>query len=50
MLATENAELRAELAEAQEPLVETAVDTGEMHIWLEEVQKELTEARAERDV
>ena len=30
-LATENAELRAALAEAQELLIETAVDAGEMH-------------------
>lgn len=30
-LATENAELRVQLAEAQEMLVETAVDAGEMH-------------------
>ncbi|WP_279603552.1 hypothetical protein [Methylobacterium sp. E-041] len=30
-LATENVELRAALAEAQELLIETAVDAGEMH-------------------
>ena len=30
-LATENTELRAALAEAQELLIETAVDAGEMH-------------------
>ncbi|TXN15062.1 hypothetical protein FV219_02980 [Methylobacterium sp. WL122] len=48
-LATENAELRAALAEAQELLIETAVDAGEMHARLEEVQAELVEARAERD-
>ena len=30
-LATENAELRAQMAEAQDMLVETAVDAGEMH-------------------
>ena len=48
-LATENAELRAALAEAQELLIETAVDAGEMHARLEEVQRELTVARADRD-
>ncbi|WP_187276153.1 hypothetical protein [Methylobacterium sp. WL116] len=30
-LATENAELRAALTEAQELLIETAIDAGEMH-------------------
>ncbi|MCJ2074804.1 hypothetical protein MKK68_03945 [Methylobacterium sp. E-016] len=48
-LATEIAELRAALAEAQELLIETAVDAGEMHARLEEVQKELAVARADRD-
>ena len=48
-LATENAELRAALAEAQELLIETAVDAGEMHARLEEVQRELTAACADRD-
>ena len=48
-LATENAELRAALAEAQELLIETAIDAGEMHARLEEVQRELDVARAECD-
>ncbi|TXM63978.1 hypothetical protein [Methylobacterium sp. WL120] len=48
-LATENAELRAQLAEAQDLLVETAVDAGELHARVEELQAELVEARAERD-
>ncbi|TXM66911.1 hypothetical protein FV226_22810 [Methylobacterium sp. WL12] len=48
-LATENAELRAALAEAQELLIETAVDAGEMHARLEEVQRDLDVARADRD-
>ncbi|WP_246687915.1 MULTISPECIES: hypothetical protein [unclassified Methylobacterium] len=48
-LATENAELRAQLAEAQELLVETAVDAGEMHARLEEVQAELAKVQAELD-
>ena len=48
-LATENVELRAAPAEAQELLIETAVDAGEMHAQLEETQKELAEARADSD-
>ena len=48
-LATEIAELRAALAEAQELLIETAVDAGEMHTRLEEVERELAMARADRD-
>ncbi|MFK5598059.1 hypothetical protein ACFZ8E_13765 [Methylobacterium sp. HMF5984] len=48
-LATENAELRAALAEAQELLIETAVDAGEMHARVEELQMELAVARADRD-
>ncbi|MCJ2106420.1 hypothetical protein MKK70_13710 [Methylobacterium sp. E-041] len=47
--ATENAELRAALAEAQELLIETAVDAGEMHARVEELQMELAVARADRD-
>ncbi|TXM94032.1 hypothetical protein FV232_26070 [Methylobacterium sp. WL30] len=47
-LATENAELRAALAEAQELLVETAVDAGEMHAHVEELQAELTKMLVER--
>jgi uncharacterized coiled-coil DUF342 family protein len=46
-LATENAELRAALAEAQEHLVETAVDAGELHARVEELQSELVLARVE---
>ena len=37
-LVTASAKLRAQLVEAQELLVETAVDAGEMHAQLEEVQ------------
>ena len=48
-LATENAELRVALAEAQDLLVETAVDAGELHARVEELQAELVEARGERD-
>ncbi|MCJ2008079.1 hypothetical protein MKK60_13480 [Methylobacterium sp. J-092] len=48
-LATENAELRAALAEAQELLIETAVDAGEMHARIEVLQAEVTTLRTERD-
>ncbi|MCJ2009092.1 hypothetical protein [Methylobacterium sp. J-092] len=48
-LATENTKLRAALAEAQELLIETAVDAGEMHARVEELQAELVVARADRD-
>ena len=46
-LATENAELRAALAEAQDLLVETAVDAGELHARVEELQRQLVAARVE---
>lgn len=39
---------RAALAEAQELLIETAVDAGEMHACVEELQAELAEMRVER--
>ena len=47
-LATENVELRAALAEAQDLLIETAVDAGEMHACVEELQAELTKMLVER--
>ena len=42
-LAAENAELREQLAAAQDMLVETAIDAGQLHARIEAVQ-------AERDV
>ncbi|MCJ2097408.1 hypothetical protein [Methylobacterium sp. E-046] len=42
-LATENAELRQQLATAQDLLMETAIDAGHLHARIEAVQ-------AERDV
>ena len=48
-LATENAELRAQLAEAQEQLIELAVDAGELHVRIEALQDETTDLRADRD-
>lgn len=48
-LATENRELRAQLAEAQELLIETAVDAGELHARVEELQAERDAWRAEAE-
>lgn len=48
-LATENAELRAQLAQVQDMLVETAVDAGELHARIEELQAELEQTRRDRD-
>lgn len=39
-LATENAELRVELGEAQDLLMETAIDAGHLHARIEAVQIE----------
>jgi uncharacterized protein involved in exopolysaccharide biosynthesis len=49
VLATEVSELREQLAEAQELLIETAVDAGELHARIEQLQTELAEIRSERD-
>ena len=48
-MAVEIAELRQQLAEAQDLLVETALDAGHLHARIEDLRVELTEARAERD-
>ncbi|MGU3662266.1 hypothetical protein [Methylobacterium fujisawaense] len=45
-LMAENAELRAQLADAQEQCVELAVDAGELHAEIEALRRELAEARA----
>jgi hypothetical protein len=45
-LVAENAELRIQLAEAQEHCVELAVDAGELHAEIEALRQELAEARA----
>ena len=39
-LATENAELREQLASAQDMLVETAIDAGNMHALVEAMRTE----------
>jgi len=40
-LAVENAELRAQLAEAQDQCIELAVDAGELHAEVEALRDEL---------
>ncbi|MCJ2064116.1 hypothetical protein MKK63_15540 [Methylobacterium sp. J-088] len=40
VLATENAELRQQLAAAQDMLMETAIDAGHLHTRIEAVQDE----------
>lgn len=47
-LAVENAELRLALAEAQEQCVELAVDAGELHATIKELQARLAVVEAER--
>lgn len=46
-LATENAALRRQLADAQDLLIETAIDAGRLHARLEAVQAERDTWRAE---
>ncbi|TXN46306.1 hypothetical protein [Methylobacterium sp. WL7] len=48
-VAVENAELRAQLAEAQELLIGLAVDGGEQHARIEALQAELAQVRDNRD-
>lgn len=48
-MAVELAEVRQQLAHAQDLLVETAIDAGRLHAQIEHLQDELTEARAERN-
>lgn len=48
-LAAENADLRLQLAEAQELLIETVVDAGELHAEIEALRAQLAEAVCERD-
>lgn len=48
-LATENTELRQQLASVQDMLVETAIDAGQLHARIEALQVELTDVRSQRD-
>lgn len=47
-LATKNAELRPQLAKAQDQLIEMAI-AADLHARIGSLQAELAEARAERD-
>jgi hypothetical protein len=49
VLATENAELRQQLAAVQDMLMETAIDAGHLHARLEAVQAECKAWRAEAE-
>ncbi|MBP28534.1 hypothetical protein [Methylobacterium sp.] len=46
-LATENVELREQLATAQDMLMETAVDAGQLHARIQDLQAECDAWRAE---
>ncbi|MCC0808138.1 hypothetical protein FPV16_18305 [Methylobacterium sp. W2] len=48
-LATENVELRAQLAEVQDQCVELAVDAGELHAEVERLQGRLAVVERDRD-
>jgi hypothetical protein len=48
-LATENAELRGQLAQAQDMLVETAIDAGNLHALIEAIQIERDAWQAEAE-
>lgn len=42
-------ELRQQLAAAQDLLVETAIDAGQLHVRMEALQNEMADLRADRD-
>ncbi|MCJ2099254.1 hypothetical protein MKK82_10525 [Methylobacterium sp. E-046] len=48
-LELEVAELRQQLAAAQDMLVETAIDAGQLHARIDSLQNELVRVRADRD-
>ncbi|GJE14587.1 hypothetical protein [Methylobacterium longum] len=48
-LATENAELRQQLATTQDLLMETAIDAGHLHALVEAIQSERDAWRAEAE-
>ena len=48
-LATENTELRLQLAEAQDQLVEMAVDAGELHVEITALRARLAHVERQRD-
>ena len=49
ILAMENAELRSQLAEAQDQCVELAVDAGELQAEIEALRAQLAEVTDQRD-
>ena len=49
-LATENAELRLQLAEAQDQCIEMAVDAGDLHAEIQALRVRLAVAETERDI
>ena len=49
ILAGENAELREQLAEVQDMLMETAIDAGQLHARIEELQGQRDAWRAEAE-
>ena len=49
VLVAENVELRQQLAEAQELLVEMAVDAGDLQAEIECLRRQVAEAHADRD-
>lgn len=49
-LATENTEMRLQLAEAREPCIELAVDAGELHAKVQTLGAKLAQVEADRDV
>ena len=49
VLATENVELRLQLAETQEQLVEMAVDAGELHVEITALRLRLARVEKQRD-
>ena len=48
-LATENAELRLQLAEAQDQCIELAVDAGELHVEITALRVRLAHVEKQRD-
>ena len=49
VLATENTELRLQLAEAQDQCIELAVDAGQLHAEVEALRAQLIDVERERD-
>lgn len=49
VIATENAELRLQLAESQDQCVELAIEAGELHAEIEALRAQLVEVERERD-